>query len=103
MIRQERVQFGVMRSVRARDIERGLHLASSIREPSIECDVKDVIEIEINRIERGQIGESIKRPAERLFLLPDESYYVVNERFAKDAARSPDEETGVFDVLDIGG
>ena len=33
MIRQERVQFGVMRSVRARDIERGLH---RIREPSIE-------------------------------------------------------------------
>jgi len=60
MIRQERVQFGVMRSVRARDIERGLDLTSSIREPSIECDVKDVIEIEIDCIESGQVGESIK-------------------------------------------
>ncbi len=103
MIRQERVQFDIMLGVRARDIERGLHFTSSIREPSIECDVKDVIEIEINRIERGQIGESIKRPAQRLFLLPDESYYVINERFAKDAVRAPDKEIGVFDVLDIGG
>src|SRR6059058_2996836 len=103
MIRQERVQFGVMLSIRARDIKRGLHLAASIRQPSIECDVKDVIEIEIDRIESGQIGESIKRPAQRLFLLPDESYYVINERFAKDAVRAPDKEIGVFDVLDIGG
>src|SRR5260370_20799280 len=103
MIRQNRVQFGVMFSVRARDIERRLHLISDIREPSIECDVKDVIEIEIDRIESGQIGESIKRPAERLFLLPNENYYFVNERFAKYAARSPDEEISVLDVLDIGG
>jgi hypothetical protein len=102
MIRQERVQFGVMRSVRARDIERGLHLTSSIREPSIERDVKDVIEIEIDCIQSGQIGESIKRPVERLFLLPNENYYVVNERFAKDAARPPDEEIGILDVFDIG-
>src|SRR5438105_6550781 len=103
MIRQERVQFGVMLSIRARDIKRGLHLAASIRQPSIECDVKDVIEIEIDRIERGQICESIKRPAERLFLLPDETYDLVNERLAKDTARSPDEKIGVFDVLDIAG
>jgi len=102
MIRQEGVQFGVMRSVRARDIEGGLHLISSIREPPIERDVKDVIEIEIDRIESGQIGESIKRLAERLFLLPDENYYFVNERFAEYAARSPDEKIGAFDVLDIG-
>jgi len=47
-------------------------------------------------------AKSIKGPAERLFLLPDENYYSVNERFAKYAARSPDEEIGVFDVLDIG-
>jgi len=64
--------------------------------------VKDIIEIEIDCIESGQIGESIKRPAERVFLLPNENYYFVNERFAKYAARSPDEEIGVFDVLDIG-
>ena len=103
MIRQKRMQFGVMLSIRARDIKRGLHFTSSIREPAIEGDVKDVIEIEIDRIESGQIGESIKRPAQRLFLLPDESYYVINERFAKDAVRAPDKEIGVFDVLDIGG
>ena len=103
MIRQERVQFGVMLSVRARDVESGLHFTSSIREPSIECDVKDVIEIEIDRIERRQICESIKRPAERLFLLPDETYYVINERFAKDAVRAPDKEIGVFDEFDIDG
>lgn len=103
MIRQNRVQFGVMFSVRARDIERRLHLTSGIREPSIECDVKDVIEIEIDCIESGQIGESIKRPAERVFLLPNENYYFVKERFAKYAARSPDEEISVLDVLDIGG
>ena len=65
--------------------------------------MEDVIEIEIDRIQSGQIGESIKRPAERLFLLPDECYYLVNERFAKHAVRSPDEEIGVFDVLDVGG
>src|SRR5207249_3008728 len=85
MIRQKRMQFGVMLSIRARDVESGLHFTSSIREPSIECDVKDVIEIEIDRIERRQICESIKRPAERLFLLPDETYYVINERFAQEA------------------
>src|SRR5437764_9893107 len=87
MIRQERVQFGVMLSVRARDVESGLHFTSSIREPSIECDVKDVIEIEIDRIERRQICESIKRPAERLFLLPDETYYVINERLDRKSTR----------------
>ena len=103
MIRRNRVQFGVMFSVRARDIERRLHLTSGIREPSIECDVKDVIEIEIDCIESGQISESIKRPAERLFLLPNENYYFVNERFAKYAARPPDEKISVLDVLDIGG
>src|SRR6266566_6240155 len=103
MIRQKRVQFGVMLSVRARDIKRGLHLAASIRQPSIERDVKDVIEIEIDRIERRQICESIKRPAERFFLLPDETYYVINERFAKDAVRAPDKEIGVFDEFDIDG
>ena len=81
-----------MLSVRARDVESGLHFTSSIREPSIECDVKDVIEIEIDRIERRQIGESIKRPAKRLFLLPHEIYYLVNESFVEDAARSPNEE-----------
>src|SRR5258708_21749329 len=61
---QERVQFGVMRSVRARDIERGLYLTSGIREPSIERDVKDVIEIEIDRIESGQIGRSEEHTSE---------------------------------------
>ena len=40
--------------------------------------MKDVIEIEIDRIESGQIAESIKRPAERVFLLPNENYYFVN-------------------------
>jgi hypothetical protein len=54
--------------------------------------VKDVIEIEIDCIESGQIGESIKRPVERLFLLSNENYYFVNERFAKYAARPPDED-----------
>src|SRR5205814_9066229 len=102
-IRQKRMQFGVMLSVRARDVESGLHFTSSIREPSIEGDVKDVIEIEIDRIERRQICESIKRPAEPLFLLPDESYYVINDRFAKDAVREPDEEIGVLDEFDIDG
>src|SRR5260370_41442012 len=60
MICYECVQFGVMLSVRARDIECGLHLSSSIRQSAIECDVKDVIEIEVDRIESGQICESIK-------------------------------------------
>jgi hypothetical protein len=64
--------------------------------------VKDVIEIEIDCIESGQIGESIKRSVERLFLLPNENYHVVNERFAKDAARPPHEEIGILDVFDIG-
>jgi hypothetical protein len=57
----------------------------------------------MDRIEGGQIGESIKRPAERFFLLPDEHYHIVNQSFVKYAARSPDEETGGFDTLDIGG
>ena len=64
--------------------------------------MKDVIEIEIDCIESGQIGESIKRPVERLFLLPNENYYGVNERFAEDAARPSDEEIGILDVFDIG-
>src|SRR5438552_18448716 len=97
------MQFGVMLSVRARDVESGLHFTSSIREPSIECDVKDVIEIELDRIERRQICESIKRPAERLFLLPDETYYVIDERAAKDAVRPPDKEIAVFDDRDVDG
>src|SRR5258705_10364933 len=92
-----------MLSTPARDIKRGLYLIPSIRQPSIERDAKDVIEIEMDRIKRGQIGESIKRPAERFFLLPDEHYHIVNQSFVKYAARSPDEETGGFDTLDIGG
>src|SRR5438270_589848 len=85
----------------ARDIKRGLYLIPSIRQPSIEGDAKDVIEIEMDPIERGQIGESIKRPAERFFLLPDEHYHIVNQSFVKYAARPPDEETGFFEKLDV--
>src|SRR5713101_5806657 len=90
-----------MLSTPARDIKRGLYLIPSIRQPSIEGDAKDVIEIEMDRIERGKIGESIKRPAERFFLLPDEHYYIVNQSFVKYAARSPDKEMGFFEKLDL--
>ncbi len=102
MVGQDRMQLRVMLSTPTGDIERGLYLTSFIRQAPIECDVKNVIEIEIYGIKRGQIREAVKRLLERVFLLSDEYYYIVNNRFIEDAAGAPNEEIGIRDIRDIG-
>jgi hypothetical protein len=64
--------------------------------------MKDIFETEIHRIDYGQVREAIERPPELSFLKEKECQYFVENRLAQHAARTPDEQPGVFKTLEPG-
>jgi hypothetical protein len=95
------VEFDIMSGGRAGDEKPGLHRRTFVGEASMERDAKNVFEVKIDRVEGGQIRESIKWFTENQLLLADERSYLVYERLIEDAVRPPDKKTSSFDECDV--
>lgn len=91
MIGQQGVEFDVMRRGRARNVEGGFdRRMRCIGETPVESDVKDELEVQIDRFERGQIGESMEGLAGSPFRRVDKRDDFVDERLVQSAPRLPE-------------
>src|SRR6202035_47082 len=65
--------------------------------------MKNIFESEMKRFDEREIGKAIEWLGGHGFSFDKIRQNFVYRSFVKNAARPPDEEIGVFDVLDIGG
>jgi hypothetical protein len=102
VIGQDGVDFNQMGSFRMRNIKRGLYrFAPGIRKTPVKSDMKNIFESEVKRLNGREIAKTIEWLGGHGFF-PEQIYQnLVYCSFIKDAARSPDEETGFFDKLDL--
>ena len=103
-IGHEGVDFNEMGSFRMRNIKRGLYLfASDIGKAPVQSDMKNIFESEVERFDEREIRKAIEWLRGHGFSSEEVDQNVVYRSFVKNAARPPDEQIGVFDVLDIEG
>jgi hypothetical protein len=102
VIRQEGVDFNQMGSFRMRNIKRGLYRsAPGVGKATVKSDMKNISESEVKRLEGRQIGKAIEWLGGHGFSSEQIYQNFVYRSFTKNAARSPDEETGFFEKLDL--
>ena len=93
-----------MGSFRMRNIKCGLYLfAPDIGKAPVKSDMKNIFESEVKNSTSERSEKRLNGLAAMVSLLRSSHQNFVYRSFVKNAARSPDEEIGVFDVLDIGG
>src|SRR5580765_4960398 len=94
---QQLMQLGVMNRRRARDIEGGFDWRVwRVGKAPVQRDVKDKPEVQINRVERRQIGESIERLAGSRFRGLDEHDNLVHDYFGQNVVWLPEKERVLF-------
>ena len=104
MVRQHRVQFDIMRAVRARHVEGGFHCRSGRgRETPAKRNVKDKVKININGIRRRQVGESVERSPGAFFDGLNERDNLVDGCFIQDAAWFPEDERQILAKQNVSG
>jgi len=85
-----------------RNIERGLYRsAPGIGKAPVKRDMKNILKSEMKRLDGRQIGKAIERLGGHGFSSEQIHQNFVYRSFIKNASRSPDEETGFFDKLDL--
>ncbi len=87
---------------RMRNIKRGLYWsAPGIGKAPVKSDMKNVLKSEVKRLDGREIGKAIEWLGGHGFSSEQVHQNFVYRSFIKNAARSPDEETGFFDKLDL--
>src|SRR4029077_1934450 len=91
-----------MGSFRIRNIKRGLYRsAPGIGKAPVKRDMKNISESEIKRFNGREIGKAIERLGGHGFSSEQVDQNFVYRSFIKNAARSPDEEMGFSEKLDL--
>jgi len=103
VIGQEGVDLDEVGSFRMRNIKRGLYRsAPGIGKAPVKGDMKNISESEVKRLDGREVAKAIEWFGGHGFS-PDQIYQnFVYRSFIKNVPRSPDEETGFFEKLDLG-
>src|SRR4029077_16556273 len=94
--------FNQMSSFRMRNIKRGLYWsAPRIGKAPVKRDMKNISESEVKRLDGREIGKAIEWLGGHGFSSEQGYQKFFYRIFIKNAALSPDEETGFFEKLDL--
>jgi hypothetical protein len=85
-----------------RNIKRGLYRsAPGIGKAPVKCDMKNIFESEVKRLDGREIAKAIEWLGGHGFSSEQVYQNFVYRSFIKNAARPPDEETGFFEKLEL--
>jgi hypothetical protein len=96
------MDFNKMRGFRMRNIKRGLYrFASGIGKAPVKSDMKNVSESKMKRLDEREIAKAIERFSGQRLSSQQIYQNLVYSSFIQNAARPPDNETGLFQILDV--